>query len=135
LLVPFVAPGVKANVPGCVKPLGGLLSVMVTDAVELEIYAGRRAVAPVLLSPGMVIVNRASASGPVYGAAVLAGVGAACGKDAPCEPPPPHAASDTASAPANSDEKRFLHCSRLAANRKNSGGAIRVVRSTVCHQT
>ena len=121
--------------PGCVKPLGGLFSVMVTDAVEAEIYAGRRAVALVRLNPGMVIVNLASASGPVYGAAMLAGVVAACGKDALCEPLPPHAASDAASAAANGAKKTFLPFSRLAANSKNPAGAIGVVRGTVSHQT
>jgi hypothetical protein len=41
-----VAPGVSAKVPGCAKPLGGLLTVMVSDAVEAEMYAGRRVLAP-----------------------------------------------------------------------------------------
>jgi len=89
---------------------------MLTDAVEAEIYAGRRAVAPVLLSPGMVIVNLAAASGPLYLAAMPAGVVAARGKDALREPPPPHDASD-------------------AAISKNRAGAIGVVRRTVVHQT
>ena len=116
MLVEFVEPGVSANVPGCVKPKGAPLRMMVTNAVEAEIYAGRRAAAPVLLSPGIVIVNRASASGPLYLAAIPAGVVAACGKDALRGPPPPHDAS-------------------AAANSKNGAGAIGVVRRTVVHQT
>jgi hypothetical protein len=78
--------------------------------VDADTYAGRRFVL-LLFGTGIVIVNVASASGPVYCAEALA-VGAGRGSAALCDPPP-HAAREAAAVVASTEEtilfpRRFI---------------------------
>ena len=80
--------------------------------VDDDTYAGLRLL--LLVGTGTVIVNVASDSGPLYGAAALC-VGAVCGIAALCEPPP-HAARDPDTAIARTEETNFFTSRFIGTN-------------------
>jgi hypothetical protein len=81
--------------------------------VDDDTYAGRR-VLLLVVGSGIVIVNVASESAPVYCGAGGA-VGAVCGMAALCEPPP-HAARDADTAIARTEETKFFTSRFMGTN-------------------
>jgi hypothetical protein len=67
-----------------------------------------------VVGTGIVILNVASASGPVYGAAgAVLETGAEGVSALLCEPPPPHAARETDATVASTEMKDFWRSSRF----------------------